>query len=49
MKGESPSEYDDGPLTEPERLHLLREFGRRSGWDEPEMTSIMICPESRTA
>jgi len=29
--------YDDGPLTEAEKNALLIEFGRRAGWDDPEM------------
>ena len=29
--------YDDGPLTEEEKNALLIEFGRRAGWDDPEM------------
>lgn len=29
--------YDDGPLTEEEQNALLIEFGRRAGWDDPEM------------
>ena len=29
--------YDDGPITEEERLALLIEAGLRAGWDDPEM------------
>ena len=29
--------YDDRPLTEKERDFLLRQFGRRAGWDDPEL------------
>ena len=29
--------YDDGPLTEEERRHLLIQAGFRAGWDDPEM------------
>ena len=29
--------YDDGPLTEEERRHLLIQAGLRAGWDDPEM------------
>ena len=29
--------YDDSPLTEEEQNALLIEFGRRAGWDDPEM------------
>lgn len=29
--------YDDSPLTAEEQNALLVEFGRRAGWDDPEM------------
>lgn len=29
--------YDDGPITEEEQTALLIEFGKRAGWDDPEM------------
>ena len=29
--------YDDSPLTEEERQHLLIQAGLRAGWDDPEM------------
>ena len=29
--------YDDGPLTEEERRHILIQAGLRAGWDDPEM------------
>ena len=29
--------YDDGPITEEERLALFIEAGLRAGWDDPEM------------
>ena len=29
--------YDDGPLTEEERHHILIQAGLRAGWDDPEM------------
>ncbi len=29
--------YDDSPLTEEERRHLLIQAGLRAGWDDPEM------------
>ena len=29
--------YDDSPITEEEQSALLIEFGRRAGWDDPEM------------
>ena len=29
--------YDDGPLTEEERRHILMQAGLRAGWDDPEM------------
>jgi hypothetical protein len=31
------AQLDPGPVTEQERLHQLQEFGRRAGWDDPEM------------
>jgi hypothetical protein len=31
------AQLDSEPVTEQERLHQLREFGRRAGWDDPEM------------
>ncbi|HEX7447080.1 MAG TPA: hypothetical protein VF306_06020 [Pirellulales bacterium] len=29
--------FEDDPVTEPERLFQLRQFGQRAGWDDPEM------------
>ena len=29
--------YDDSPITEGEEKALLIEFGKRAGWDDPEM------------
>ena len=29
--------FDDSPLTEDDRLRLLQEFGKRAGWEDPEM------------
>lgn len=29
--------YDDSPLSDQERQFLLREAGRRAGWDDPEL------------
>jgi hypothetical protein len=29
--------FDDSPLTKEERLRLLQEFGKRGGWDDPDM------------
>ena len=29
--------FDDGPLAEHERRDLLRDAGRRAGWDDPAM------------
>ncbi|MEX0702123.1 MAG: hypothetical protein WD069_08505 [Planctomycetales bacterium] len=29
--------FEEDPVTEQERLFQLREFGRRAGWDDPEM------------
>ena len=29
--------YDDGELTNKERGYLLREFGSRAGWDDPDL------------
>ena len=29
--------YDDGPITQEERLALLIQAGLRAGWDDPEM------------
>ncbi|MEX2140146.1 MAG: hypothetical protein WD894_12850 [Pirellulales bacterium] len=29
--------YDDGALSNNERGYLFREFGRRAGWDDPEL------------
>lgn len=31
------TEFDEGPSTEQEELHLLREAGERAGWNDPEM------------
>jgi hypothetical protein len=32
-----PLLYDDGVWTSQEKLALLQEFGRRAGWDDPEL------------
>jgi hypothetical protein len=29
--------FEEDPTTPEERRHQLREFGRRAGWDDPEM------------
>ena len=29
--------FEEDPITEQERLFHLRQFGRRAGWDDPEM------------
>ncbi len=29
--------FDNGPLTEEERAGLLRDAGKRAGWDDPAM------------
>ena len=29
--------FEEDPVTEQERLHQLRQFGKRAGWDDPEM------------
>lgn len=29
--------YDDSPLTAGERMTLLEQFGRRAGWEDPEL------------
>ena len=29
--------YDDSPITEEEQTALLIEFGKRAGWDDPDM------------
>jgi hypothetical protein len=29
--------YNDGPLTEEERLAAIRHAGQRAGWDDPEL------------
>jgi len=29
--------FEEDPVTERERLYQLEQFGRRAGWDDPEM------------
>jgi len=29
--------FEDDPITPAERRHLLAEFGKRAGWDDPEL------------
>jgi hypothetical protein len=29
--------FEDDPVTEKERLFQLEQFGKRAGWDDPEM------------
>jgi hypothetical protein len=29
--------FEDDPVTEQERLFHLQQFGKRAGWDDPEM------------
>jgi hypothetical protein len=29
--------FEEDPVSPQERQHLLREFGRRAGWDDPEL------------
>jgi hypothetical protein len=29
--------FEDDPVTELERLYQLEQFGKRAGWDDPEM------------
>lgn len=29
--------FEEDPVTEQERLFQLQQFGRRAGWDDPEM------------
>jgi hypothetical protein len=29
--------FDDGPLTTDERQRLLQAFGKRAGWEDPEL------------
>lgn len=29
--------FEDDPVTEQERRYMLEQFGRRAGWDDPEM------------
>lgn len=29
--------FEDDPITDEERLFQLQRFGRRAGWDDPEM------------
>ena len=29
--------FEDVPITEQERLFQIRQFGKRAGWDNPEM------------
>jgi hypothetical protein len=31
------TDFDDDPLTDADRLHLIRHAGERAGWDDPEM------------
>ncbi len=31
------AQFDDNPLTSDERLRLLQAFGKRAGWEDPEM------------
>jgi hypothetical protein len=38
--------FEEDPITPAERSALLREFGRRAGWDDPEM-DIYDDPEPR--
>ena len=39
--------YDDSELTNNERGYLLREFGARAGWDDPELDVYEEFRESR--
>jgi len=29
--------FEEDPVTEQERLYQLQQFGKRAGWDDPEM------------
>lgn len=31
------SQFDDNPLTTDERLRLLQAFGKKAGWEDPEL------------
>src|SRR5438128_10334811 len=34
--------FEDDPLTDEERQALLRDFGRRAGWDDPAMDAYDV-------
>jgi hypothetical protein len=40
--------FEDDPMTAEEQRHLLREAGRRAGWDDPEMDAYDRYDEARS-
>lgn len=40
---------EEDPVTEQERLYQLQQFGRRAGWDDPEMDVYDELDPRRTA
>lgn len=41
--------FQDEPMTHEEQRHLLREAGRRAGWDDPEMDQYDRYDELRSS
>ncbi|MEX0612157.1 MAG: hypothetical protein WD229_08545 [Pirellulales bacterium] len=39
--------FEDDPMTPEEQRHLLREAGRRAGWDDPAMDAYDDYDEAR--